>query len=708
MPPGMADKLGDDISKVHISETQESSYIPRPLPAENEAPILRVQGVDFRDITKEFSAASDELGTGQLVKDDFFTLFESVAALEIMDPKMDSGYQAPGETLEDDYDVLRHLSAEEVVGIIDQLLSHEEEDFVTQSYNRDLLSRILSTRILAELDEALNWLTQNPMHLTSTLVSALQVRLVFRKAFLVALSRDVQLAGDGDVSAWQECIMLIPKITDTEKHGRPVPESFSSKIQRKLASTVPPRPIVQVSFEKATAHLRRTCVNGKDLALVLDYKGSGDLLNLFWTLQSRKPQPSMYIRSLLQSLLCIDMKILGRFSIRQFLIDDMADLVLPASPLHNQGYSEVEVPTDPRYQISKRLDAFVSRAGQPYIDLFRAVCQNRSRIRRIFCHTIHDWDSLQLDAEDLDVELRELTGEKPIFDTVIGPEPFYTFPLSSWAYYHKLCQMEWIIQLGFELAIYQADELGGMYWYLNHLIQTRIAHLERIRYILLHERRAIQAPSRDIQDSFAKTFSILNFSLLEAQTTRCFAEALSCLYALLARLSLMPIPSRPYSTDALRYDLRMKPFFTIGLPPLVPFAEFKEHSSHRNTPTPVLLQKAQDAITQARHNFEALHKKDAVSARATLCKSEWKQRLTDGMRACISASIALAAISKLPEVKSSNRAGRSGGSTPAHAAAASPARDTSEVKVAVPESGEYHDWWIVPTVFNNNIMRKST
>ena len=25
--------------------------------------------------------------------------------------------------------------------------------------------------------------------------------------------------------------------------------------------------------------------------------------------------------------------------------------------------------------------------------------------------------------------------------------------------------MEWIVQLGFELGIYQAEELAGMYWY---------------------------------------------------------------------------------------------------------------------------------------------------------------------------------------------------------------------------------------------------
>lgn len=42
-----------------------------------------------------------------------------------MDPKMDSGCLGPGETLEEGYDVTRPLRAEQVIGIIDQLLCHE-------------------------------------------------------------------------------------------------------------------------------------------------------------------------------------------------------------------------------------------------------------------------------------------------------------------------------------------------------------------------------------------------------------------------------------------------------------------------------------------------------------------------------------------------------------------------------------------------------
>lgn len=42
-----------------------------------------------------------------------------------MDPKMDTGYLAEGETMEDDYDVGKDLLPEEVLGIIDQLLCLE-------------------------------------------------------------------------------------------------------------------------------------------------------------------------------------------------------------------------------------------------------------------------------------------------------------------------------------------------------------------------------------------------------------------------------------------------------------------------------------------------------------------------------------------------------------------------------------------------------
>ena len=109
---------------------------------------------------------------------------------------------------------------------------------------------------------------------------------------------------------------------------------------------------------------------------------------------------------------------------------------------------------------------------------------NRSRIRRMLCHTVLDWDGLQLEVwsldefkknrlinmyklEDLDSELRRYTHEKPLIES---GEELWEFPLSSWAYDTKLQQMILIVQLGFELGVYHLEELAFMYWFVVMLI----------------------------------------------------------------------------------------------------------------------------------------------------------------------------------------------------------------------------------------------
>lgn len=56
-----------------------------------------------------------------------------------MDPKMDSGCLAPGETLDEDYDVTRPLLPQEVIGIIDQLLCLEVSPLAVVSLYKGIL-----------------------------------------------------------------------------------------------------------------------------------------------------------------------------------------------------------------------------------------------------------------------------------------------------------------------------------------------------------------------------------------------------------------------------------------------------------------------------------------------------------------------------------------------------------------------------------------
>jgi hypothetical protein len=398
--------------------------------------------------------------------------------------------------------------------------------------------------------------------------------------------------------------------------------------------------------------------------------------------QARKPQPSVYVRTLLQHYIFADMIILGTKSIRHILDDDLAAIVLPSHKLLDRDNDDIEVPHDPRHQMAVRMETFRVRAANSYLDILRTICQNRCRIRRGLCHTIADWDNLQLDAEELDMELRPFTKEEPIVNLEISPEPIYSFPLSSWAYLYKLKQMEWIVQMGFELNTYQPDELAGMYWYLQYLSKTRSRHLERIRGFDMRSFTAARKDSHISSEKFLEyttAISFVNFSTMEAAATYGFADALSCLFTVLSRLSLIKSAARPYSDDTMRYEVRMKPFLAIGLPELISFDELTRVVTQPEESTLDLLKFAAESAMGAKKGFEVLSKLSEKDAFCQGSHDSWLNNVKACLKACIFTSITIASVRKAVEA-----AGKNG---------------QPKIRVEIPLSDKgYHDWWIVPKI----------
>lgn len=58
------------------------------------------------------------------------------------------------------------------------------------------------------------------------------------------------------------------------------------------------------------------------------------------------------------------MTILGAVPVKEFLHDELAELVLPANILLEANTDEVEVPSDPRFQIAQKMDGFMKRFAQ--------------------------------------------------------------------------------------------------------------------------------------------------------------------------------------------------------------------------------------------------------------------------------------------------------------------------------------------------------
>ncbi|KAI2616365.1 Mak10-domain-containing protein [Hypomontagnella submonticulosa] len=732
-------------------------------------PNISHPGVMATDVTKKFAAAVKTLAPGQLIKDEHFTLFDSVAALEIMDPKMDSGVLAEGESLDEEYDVSRDLLPEEILGIIDQLLClemawhlgyplsqtlftsvyveallkprpaniddaefirdararekqpkllfvlrayclglikaccfvnelvkdelfYEEEDFVTNTYDRSLLYEIPVAPINSILQQARSDLRAVSNDVNKDISAALDLRLELRIAFL----RAIDLSGlrkanpDSLKMPWVQMTGLIEHIKKQHPLGKPVKEAFSTKLQRRLASTMPPRPMVQPSFEESFDHFKQLFQDGINIMDILKYSEPQSLLNFVLLYQARKPQPLVYIRTLLQSLMFKEMVVLGNYSIRQILDHDLSIVVLPCAPQIDPSFDQIELPTDPRHQTAAQMEIFRQRVAECYLDLFRIFCQNRCRVRRTLCHTIQEWDMLQADVEEIDQLLQVALDEKSLV-TERGDIGF-SLPLSSWAYLYKLRQMEWIVQLGFELEVYQTDELAGMYWYLNYLAKTRAQHGDRIKSFTmrnLHEAR-YGAGTEDHQQQlpqytankereFMTSLAYLRVTMLDAACTWEFADGLCCLYTALERLGLIPAPHRPYSSDTLRYDLRMKPFRSIALPPLPSLEDFTRATRQPELETLELLKYAESAVGGARKGYEALAKMSDAQAFSVNTHADWVGNVRNCLKAAIAAGVSVSTLQRAME--------RQGDGDP----------QSLKLKVEMPAPGKgYHDWWIVP------------
>jgi hypothetical protein len=252
--------------------------------------------------------------------------------------------------------------------------------------------------------------------------------------------------------------------------------------------------------------------------------------------------------------------------------------------------------------------------------------------------------------------------------------------------------------MGFELSIYSPEELPGMYWYLSHICSTHLGHIDRIRtFTVAARKRDLMSTDTRAGNSSQKAAAFhRSFHTLERLTTHiiavdAFAIALHALYVVLARHNVLPIASSPqaYSSDRLRYEIRMKPFIPITLPELVPYEEYQREAALEGDSDTTILERASKAITEARKAWEANlangafidDPSDSTSTSPLAIEGDWKRDAKDTMRACIGTSVAIEVVKK--------------------ALAASTESKPLNLEVIVPDVGSkarWHDYWVVPQV----------
>ena len=145
----------------------------------------------------------------------------------------------------------------------------QEEDFVSNLYNRKLLTDFDTDSVALLLDQAIIFVENNES-LNTAVREAIFSRLKFRKGFLHAVASEETVAKQKHMSLWSSCLALLSEMLMSKEYGTLVPSCFSSKIQRRLASTVPPRPLVSISIADAHSYLRKLFEDGIAAGHVLE------------------------------------------------------------------------------------------------------------------------------------------------------------------------------------------------------------------------------------------------------------------------------------------------------------------------------------------------------------------------------------------------------------------------------------------------------
>lgn len=156
---------------------------------------------------------------------------------------------------------------------------------MTQLYNRNLLSIFDTEQFHRIVDDALTWLNkEQDTTIPPEIRKALSQRLLFRREFLSGLDQDMDVLETRSMKNFQASVPFVSQIEESMSLGKPVEEAFSLKLQRKLASTVPPRPMVKIDSKEAITHMRRLCEDAADVLQMLDYRGPYNLRVRFYRL----------------------------------------------------------------------------------------------------------------------------------------------------------------------------------------------------------------------------------------------------------------------------------------------------------------------------------------------------------------------------------------------------------------------------------------
>ncbi|CAI0629395.1 unnamed protein product [Linum tenue] len=600
------------------------------------------------DATPLLQAACTDLLDGELIHGENFNLFAAMSALEIMDPKMDSGmickYYSVDEAIEDGVGPVpisfdRTTDVQCTLDIMDHLLACEEEDLFTMAYGLPLdgdgdekslsllnaveenLCRQLrackaqSSRRKQDMEPL-----QSDIDMEEGYCKALLCRLRFRKHFFHVLAcmrrpqgKGLELARKHIASSISE-LECIRKSADflistasggcsigiedrTTASGRK-PIGFDASLNSRVSAPAPPRSIKMLSWNKAIEYFEKLL---RDLDFICSYSLDPSLeVLLRFVTQFQSSRPDLVARSHLQLLLVQEGRLYGR--------DPMFAVITRAAGL----------PETTKNHDIQRYES-VMQLGQLVINMLKIVCTNTAWQRRKLGKSLQDWRviyvQLELAFTNKFGEVLATSNDENGVARVVKQILIWLEEQAYWIAFRFL-------MLGFELELYSPSEFFMVYWYL-YAVLVKLAEKTDSR-MEITEITAAKRKGKKRKDSSkdvgretrippAVRFLQCQIHLVEGLTLVIilWISSYVCLLQAALRNEMAALHSlTPFNSEQEIFLQHFELLQKACIPEQITYHSFKESTSYArfsNIATPNCFQQAQKLAKELRSSFSNDH-----------------------------------------------------------------------------------------------------
>ncbi|CUM67718.1 uncharacterized protein PRCAT00005423001 [Priceomyces carsonii] len=658
---------------------------------------------EYVDVTEEFIDSLKKVKSGKVVQSKLFNLLEGTRAVEISNPKLDTGLISLNEA-EINFDPREPQSIEEIIGICNKLLKlliswlnssslpvtvlscryvqtildnyrsspgslgtlkactfelkrlkareydegsleyklintflrsfvlglskfigfclnmaynvlYEEEDLTTRAMELNFLSEVPLNVLLNDINETISWIKDSiDMKYQPIFLGYLELAESMAKIESV-LNISVLLFGvnsliDNQTEFLTRAVGYIEEVKKVEEY--PVPDgSFSQFVQMDMSNKNIPTDLYEVSQAETFTNL--TCMFTSIYDFIQKFAKIENMVQLASFLRFEvgykiHSNYNVISRGIFQLFLIRDDKsIVGSHdNIGSLTLKSIENLVGKNSSIFNhhqwniQGTAQFALTT--KNEIFNKLNLIFGDLESGIYHYLNVVGNNRCRQRQLMSKSLLIWDTLQVNFESFEIELWE---RFKIGDILVNEDA--ALSLSSFIYYMKLDAMIETALLGFELELYKEFEFCLIFWYVSYLSQIMIEHLtmringileQKINFIEITvpkrikklkagpKKNSLKETNKNLSEqvlpSLQKTLNYNKGYLVKQYIAlQSLSEGLKMFIIVLSSLNIIGLfaPKKSITSPELLFELRMKPWSSIGVPVLPNFAQYKQSVS---------------------------------------------------------------------------------------------------------------------------------